>query len=144
LWLFLFFHGPRERRTMRTRQSFREQQDREQAARAADGLVSERYADVSGISFRMTYYHRALDPILMTRTLSFLPADYASFHLKCMQEGCSGGGYDLAPVVAGLARSRKRSVKGKIFCHGTNDTIGHGSIDYEVSIEYVRQRSERP
>jgi hypothetical protein len=129
---------------MRTRQSFREQQDREQAARAADGLVSERYAAISGISFRMTYYHRARDPILMKRTLSFLPADYASFHLKCMQEGCTGGGYDLAPVVAGLARTRKRSVRGKIFCHGTHDTIGHGSIDYEVSIEYFRQRSARP
>jgi len=59
--------------------------------------------------------------------------------MKCMQEGCTGGGYDLAPVVADLARSRKRSIRGKIFCHGTNDTIGHGSIDYEVNIQYDRQ-----
>lgn len=61
-----------------------------------------------------------------------------------MHEGCTGGGYDLAPVVAGLARSRKRSVKGRIFCHGTNGAIGHGSIDYEVNIRYGRQGHEQP
>jgi hypothetical protein len=124
---------------MRYAQSFREKQEREQAARVASGLVSERYAGVSSISFCMTYYNRAVDAVLMKRTLSFSPANYASFHIKCMEEGCSGGGYDLAPVVAGLARSRKRSVKGKIFCHGANDSVGHASIDYEVKIQYDRQ-----
>ena len=127
---------------MRYKESFREKREREQAAQVAAGLVSERYAGVSSIKFHMTYYHRALDPVLMTRTLSFSPANYASFHMKCMQEGCTGGGYDLAPVVADLARSRKRSIRGKIFCHGTNDTIGHGSIDYEVNIQYDRQGKE--
>jgi hypothetical protein len=129
---------------MRYKQSFREKQEREQAAQAAAGLVSERYAGISNIKFRMTYYHRAVDPVLMKRTLSFSPTNYASFHIKCMHEGCTGGGYDLAPVVAGLARSRKRSGKGKIFCHGTNNTIGHASIDYEVNIQYDRQGNERP
>jgi len=124
---------------MRYKVSYREKQEQERAAQAAAGLVSERYAGVSSIKFRMTYYYRALDPVLMKRTLSFSPANYASFHMKCMQEGCTGGGYDLAPVVADLARSRKRSIRGKIFCHGTNDTIGHGSIDYEVNIQYDRQ-----
>jgi hypothetical protein len=125
--------------TMHYKPSFREQQERVQAALAAVGLVSERHAGVSSIELHLTYYHRALDPVLMKRMLSFLPANHASFHLQCVQEGCTGGGYDLAPVVADLARSRKRSVKGRIFCHGTNGTIGHGSIDYEVNIQYGRQ-----
>jgi len=56
-----------------------------------------------------------------------------------MHEGCTNGGYDLAPVVAGLAKSRKKSIKGKIFCHGTNDTLGHASIAYEVNIQYNKQ-----
>jgi hypothetical protein len=123
---------------MRYRQSYKEKMELEKAAMVAAGLVSERYAGVSNIEFQMTYYQRGLHPVLMTRTLSFLPANYATFHMKCMQEGCTDGGYDLAPVVAGLAHSRKKTVKGKIFCHGTNDTIGHASIAYEVNIQYCK------
>ena len=111
-------------------------QERERAAQAAAGLVSERYAGVSSIRFRMTYFYRALDPVLMKRTLSFSPTDYALFHITCMEAGCTGGGYDLAPVVAGLARSGRRSVKGTIFCHGENTPAGHASIGYEVNIRY--------
>lgn len=124
---------------MRYRQSYKEKLEIERAALAATGLVSERYSGVSSIEFHMTYYHRGLDPVLMERTLSFLPADYAGFHMKCMEDGCTDGGYDLAPVVAGLVKSCKKSVKGKIFCHGTNDTLGHASIAYEVNIRYNKQ-----
>ena len=124
---------------MRYRQSYKEKLALEKAAQLADGLVSERYSGISSIDFHMTYYQRGLSPVLMERTLSFLPANYCSFHMKCVQEGCTGGGYDLAPVVAGLAKSRKKSATGKIFCHGTNDTVGHGSIAYEVNIQYNKQ-----
>ncbi len=124
---------------MRHRQSYREKLDLERAALAATGLVSERHAGISNIEFRMTYYRRGLDPVLMKRTLSFSPADYAGFHMKCMEEGCTDGGFDLAPVVAGLVKSRKRSIKGKIYCHGTNHTPGHASLAYEVNIQYNTQ-----
>ena len=123
---------------MRNRQSYKEKMELERVAMAAAGLVSERYAGVSNIEFQMTYYQRGLRPVLMTRTLSFLPTNYASFHMKCLHDGCTGGGYDLAPVVAGLANSRKKTVKGKLFCHGTNDTVGHASIAYEVNIQYSK------
>ena len=123
---------------MRSKQSYKEKIEQERAVMAAAGLVSERYAGVSNIEFQMTYYQRGLRPVLMTRTLSFLPANYASFHIKCLHEGCTDGGYDLAPVVASLATSRKKTVKGKIFCHGTSDTVGHASIAYEVNIEYSK------
>jgi hypothetical protein len=127
---------------MRYKQSYKEKMELERAAMAAAGLVSERYAGVSNIEFQMTYYQRGLHPVLMTRTLNFSPANYASFHIKCLHEGCTDGGYDLAPVVEGLANSRKKTVKGKLFCHGANDTVGHtvghGSIAYEVNIEYTK------
>lgn len=110
--------------------------EEEKAAQVAAGLVSERFSAVSGIELRMTYYHRARDPILMERTLRFSPANYARFHVKCEHDGCTGGGYDLTPVVAGLAKAGRSSVKGRLFCHGSNGTIGHGSIAYEISIEY--------
>jgi hypothetical protein len=124
---------------MRYRQSYKEKLALEKTALLADGLVSERYSGISSIDFHMTYYRRGVAPIVMERTLSFRPASYCSFHLKCVQDGCTDGGYDLAPVVADLAKSRKKSVRGKIFCHGTHDTIGHASIDYEVNIQYDKQ-----
>lgn len=124
---------------MRYRQSYKEKRELEQAALVATGLVSERYSALSSIEFRMTYYRIGLNAVLMTRTLSFSPADYAGFHLKCMEDGCMGGGFDLAPVVAGLAKSRKKSVKGKLFCRGTNHALGHASIAYEVNVQYNKQ-----
>jgi hypothetical protein len=108
----------------------------EKTALTAIGLVSERYAGVSSIELRMTYYRRGMDSVLMTRMLNFSPSDHAGFHLKCMEEGCAGGGFDLAPVIAGLAKSRKRTTKGKAYCHGKNHSFGHASIVYEVNIRY--------
>lgn len=124
---------------MNHRQSYREKMELERTALVALGLVSERYADVAGIEFHMTYYQRGLQPVLMERTLRFLPANYAGFHMKCMQEGCTGGGFDLAPMVAGLAKSHKKTTKGKVYCRGMNHTFGHASIDYEVNIHYQKQ-----
>jgi hypothetical protein len=124
---------------MRYRQNYKEKLQQDMAAKVASGLVSEHYTGVSNIELRMTYYHRSLNPVLMERTLSFLPASYALFHLKCMHDGCADGGYDLAPVVAAMVKAGKKSTNGKIFCHGTNDTVGHASIAYEVSIRYHRR-----
>jgi len=36
-------------------------------------------------------------------------------------------------------RGSQNSNKAKIFCHGTNDTLGHASIVYEVNIQYNKQ-----
>src|SRR5574337_1001059 len=126
---------------MRHKESYKEKLEREKAAVIAAGLVSERHAGISSIEFRMTYYRRGcgLGAVLMKRTLSFSPGDYAGFYLKCMEDGCTGGGFDLAPVVANLAKSRTRSIKGKLFCHGTSHPVGHASIDYEVNIQYSKQ-----
>jgi len=124
---------------MNHRQSYRQKLELERAALAALGLLSERYAGVSKIEFLMTYYMRSLDAVLMKRTLRFSPTDYAGFHMKCMEEGCTGGGFDLAPVVAGLAKSHKKTTKGKVYCHGINHTFGHASIAYEVNIQYHKQ-----
>jgi hypothetical protein len=124
---------------MRHKHSFRQQREEEDAVRVAAGLISERYTGISGIEFRMTYYHRSSNPVLMERTLRFSPTNYACFHVPCAHEGCTGGGYDLAPVVAGMSRSGKTSAAGRLYCHGSNGMIGHGSIAYKVTIQY-RQR----
>lgn len=124
---------------MRHKQSYKEKQVQEKAALVAAGLVSERHAGVSNIEFRMTYYRSGCNKVLMERTLCFLPADYAGFHVKCVEEGCTDGGFDLAPVVACLAKARGKSVKGKLFCRGRSHASGRASIAYEVNIRYARQ-----
>jgi hypothetical protein len=74
----------------------------------------------------------------LKRTISSRPCNYAGFHVKCMEDGCANGGYDLAPVVADLAKSRKKTIKGKICCRGTIYPVGHGSIAYEVDIQFAK------
>ena len=118
------------------KQTYKEKLEEERAALVAAGYISERYAGISNIEFKMIYYHRSVNPVLMKRTLSFSPDNYAGFHMKCMTDGCIDGGYDLAPVVAGLVKSGKKSIKGRLPCQGSNKTPGHASLAYEVSIEY--------
>lgn len=126
---------------MANKQSYMEKQELKRSVMLAAGLVSERFPGVSGIVFRMTYYQRTSDPVLMVRTVNFFPTDYACFRMECMREECANGGFDLTPVVAGLVKNRKKSVKGKIVCNGTNETLrpGHASISYEVTIQYHKQ-----
>lgn len=126
---------------MLRRQSYLDKQERKKNAMIAAGLVSERYPDVLSIAFQITYYQKTSVPVLMTRTVNFLPGNYASFHLDCMREECSNGGFDLTPIVAGLVKDRKRSARGNITCRGKDAVLrhGHASISYEVKIEYSRR-----
>lgn len=122
------------------KQSYREQLEVKKNIMLAAGLVSERFPGVSNIEFRMTYYQKTKDPVLMKRTVSFSPANYAFFRLDCMRDECSGGGFDLAPVVNSLVKGRKTEGKGSINCQGKTESLGHGhaSIAYEISIQYCK------
>jgi len=123
------------------KQSYREQLEVKKNVMLAAGLVSERFPDVSSIVLQMTYYQKTADPILMKRTVSFYPTNYACFRMDCMREECTNGGFDLAPVVANLVKTRKKVVSGKIVCNGKSDSLrtGHASIAYEVNIQYSKQ-----
>lgn len=144
LWL-LFWETFSKGKKMAHKQTYKEKQEVMRNTRIAAGLISERYAGVSSIVFRMVYYHTALNRVLMTRTLNFLPDNYAYFHIDCMREDCVDGGFDLTPVVAELVTNHKNSVKGKIFCHGRkesaehSDIAGHASLSYEIFITYQKQ-----
>ena len=128
---------------MRYKHSYRQKRLEEQAVKDAAGLIAERYTGISSIEFQLTYYHRAADPVLMERTIRFFPTNYARFFMRCEQFGCTGGGYDLAPVVDQLTRSRKTSARGKLFCHGSDGPVGHGSIAYEITISYAARARSR-
>ncbi len=109
-------------------------------AMIAQGLVSERMPGVSNIVLRMTYFQRTSEAALMTRTVNFLPQDYACFHMACVSDGCVNGGFDLAPVVSTLVKKRQKAVKGKLSCCGKKGSVrgGHASIAYEVSVQYQK------
>ena len=126
---------------MALRQTYKEKLEQKRNTMMAAGLVSDRYPAVSNILLRMTYYQSTADPVLMTRTMSFSPSNYACFHLDCVRDECTNGGFDLAPVVAGLVKHKKKSVSGKIVCSGKNEDLrqGHASIAYEVSVQYNKQ-----
>ena len=123
------------------KQNYMEKQELKKTAMLAAGLVSERLPSVSSIVLRMTYLQRTSDPVLMKRTVHFLPSDYACFNMDCVREECTNGGFDLTPVVASLVKSRKKTVTGKIVCSGKSEglRVGHASIAYEVSVEYRKQ-----
>ena len=123
---------------MAIKQNYKEKLELKRTSMLAAGLVSERFPAVASIMFRMTYFQKTADPVLMTRTISFFPTNYACFHLECMREECTDGGFDLAPVVASLVKHNKKSVSGKIVCNGKSEDLlrGHASIAYEVSIQY--------
>jgi len=135
---FLFRTGVLQKGTGMQKQNYFDRMELKKNNLLAAGLVSERFPGVSSIVLHMIYYQRATEPILMKRTLNFMPTDYACFRMDCMREECINGGFELTPVVAGVIKNHKKSAKGKIVCRGKNGTLrhNHASIGYEVSVQY--------
>lgn len=110
--------------------------------RLTSGLVSERFPEVSGIVIHMTYYHKAVNPILMVRTVNVIPTGYAYFNMDCMIRDCVDGGFDLTSVITDMVKHRKKLGKGKLVCNGKggDSTLAsdHASITYEIKIQYNR------
>jgi len=106
--------------------------------RAAAGLVSERFPDVSSIVIYMTYYRGIFIQDLMLRTVNYYPTSYAFFDMECMTAGCVNGGFDLTPMITNLIKNHKRSGKGRIVCRGKNSKLApkHASVSYVINIQY--------
>ena len=140
LWFFILAAQTSEKRNM-SKQSYTEKMELKRNAMLEAGLVSERYPEVSSIVLHMTYFQRTSDPVLMKRTINFACDNFASFHMDCVREECTNGGFNLAPVVSALVKNRKKTIKGKLFCCGKNDALrpGHASIAYEVNVQYKKK-----
>ena len=104
----------------------------------AAGLVSEQFPSVSGMVIHMTYYRKAVIPLLMVRTLNIFPTSYAYFKMDCMIKDCNGGGFDLTSAVAGMVQAHKKEGQGTLICRGITDAVGsdHASIEYKAVIQY--------
>ncbi len=104
----------------------------------AAGLVSECFPEVSDIVVRMTYYQRAINPVLMIRTVNFWPSRYAYFNMDCMIKGCTDGGFDLTSVISKMVKNHKKSTKGQLFCNGNINALAHGhaTVAYQITVRY--------
>jgi hypothetical protein len=105
------------------------------------GLVLESYPNVSNIVILMTYYQKSSDAVFMVRTVNVFPESYAYFHMQCTMKECVEGGFDLAPIIAGMIKGRKKKGRGKLVCRGKGADLPaeHASITYEISIQYSRR-----
>jgi hypothetical protein len=124
---------------MAHRQNYIEKVELNKQRRLEAGLVSECFPNVADIVVRMTYYQKkAINPVLMVRTMNFWPSQYAYFKMDCMVKGCVDGGFDLTSVISKMIKSHKKTAKGKLLCNGSIDAIVsiHASITYQISIKY--------
>ncbi len=127
---------------MSYRQNYLERKELKKKNRLAAGLVSDRFPEVSGIVIHMTYCHKALNPVLMVRTVNFYPTSYAYFKMECMNKDCINGGFDLTSVISDLIKNHKKSGKGKMSCSGENEALAfdHASIAYKIRIQYKQSK----
>jgi hypothetical protein len=120
------------------RQNSLESIEQNRQRKIAAGLVSECFPEVSDIVIRMTCYQKAINPVMMVRTINFWPSQYAYFKIDCMVKGCTEGGFDLTSVIAKMIKGRRKSEKGSLTCKGKSDILvpGHASIDYQITVKY--------
>jgi hypothetical protein len=125
---------------MAHKQNYVERMELNKQHKLASGLVSERFPEVSGIVIRMTYYHKAVNPVLMVRTVNVIPTSYAYFNMDCMIKDCVDGGFDLISVITDMVKHHKKLEKGKLVCSGNGKdhalASDHASITYEIKIQY--------
>jgi hypothetical protein len=99
------------------------------------GFVAARFPEVANIVMNMTYKHNGARSIL--RTFHFTPDSYAFFVVNCLRQDCVDGGFDLTQVVTAMIRNRRVDAKGALSCNGTDSSISHSDIVYEVAVQYT-------
>ena len=126
---------------MAHKQNYLERMERNKQRKLESGLISERFPEVSDIVVHMTYYQKAVNPVLMSRTINFWPTHHAYFNMDCMKKDCVDGGFDLTSVIINMIKHQKKSAKGKLNCHGSviPPASEHASIDYEITIKYNKK-----
>jgi len=126
---------------MPNKQNYMARMELHRQNKLATGLLSERFPEVAGIVFHMTYYQQGANPVLMLRTINVLPTDSAYFNMECLIKGCVDGGFNLTSVIKNMVKSRKKVGRGKLSCSGKTDTnvSDHASVEYEITIRYNKK-----
>jgi hypothetical protein len=99
------------------------------------GSVATRFPGVTSIIMSMRYSEKGSRSML--RTFHFTPDSYAFFVVNCLRQDCVDGGFDLTQVITSTIKNRRADVKGTLSCKGTDGSVSHSDIVYEVAIKYV-------
>ena len=99
------------------------------------GSIATHFPEVASIDMNMTYNQKGTKSIL--RTFHFTPDSYAFFLINCLRKDCADGGFDLTEVITAMIRNRRVAEKGALSCKGTDSSVTHSDIVYEVAIQYT-------
>jgi hypothetical protein len=107
-----------------------------QQQRIDAGFVAAQFPEVASIVISMMYNQRGIAKAL-PRVVNFFPGSYALFRVDCLSRDCADGGFDLTQVITGMIRNRRETAKGELSCEGSDPSVGHATIVYEVAIRYA-------
>jgi hypothetical protein len=54
-----------------------------------------------------------------------------------LRQDCVDGGFDLTEVITEMIKNRRAGTKGALNCKGTDSSVSHSEIVYEVGIQYT-------
>jgi len=103
-----------------------------------EGLILDRFPEVSKIVIRMTYAEKR-NMVNMVRTIYFSPANHAYFNMECITRKCVDSGFDLASEIAHLVKNHMAFGQGKMFC---SRKPCPATVDYTISISYKKPEGE--
>jgi hypothetical protein len=103
-----------------------------------EGLIVDRFPEVSKIVIRMTYSEKK-NMLNMVRTIYFSPTHYAYFNMECITRKCADGGFDLASEILHLVNNNVAFGQGRMFCSRNHCPA---TIDYKISICYKKPGAE--
>lgn len=95
------------------------------------------------IAVKEVYRHAFGEPLVHECILSYESDDAVSFGITCLNDDCTGRGFDLYGKVANVIAHGEVSAKGTIRCEG-NEARDHRHrcpcvLDYEISVGYIEK-----
>ncbi len=99
----------------------------------AHATIAELYPDVGRILLFIAFEEADAESEPNYQQIIFTPETEAIFRLDCSREECSGGGFDLTPVVDAMVKNQESRVHGNLACEGT---LGAGGDRCGLRAEY--------
>lgn len=99
----------------------------------AHATISELYPDVGRITLFIAFEEADSESEPNYQQIIFTAETEAIFRLDCSRDACTGGGFDLTPVVGDMVKNQEARVHGKLACEGT---IGNAGDRCSLQAEY--------
>lgn len=101
----------------------------------ADVTLSDLYPDLRRLTLFIAFQEADSESEANYQQIIFTPDTEAIFRLDCSRDSCSGGGFDLAPLVDAVVKNRQEMAHGTLACEGSLGFAGeHCSLQAEYRI----------